>query len=503
VDAIIIIGAGPAGCSASRLLAAWGHRVLVVERPPREHALAESIPPSAQKILATIGALPAVEDAGFQPWLGNTVWWGHAAPRVEAFPPGAAGYQVVRSDFDRILRDLARQSGAELRTGLVRQVTLPGLDQAAGPAYEESLAPSVTIERDGAQTRIGAPFVLDCSGRAGVVARLGLRQGYGGPAPTRTVALAGVWRASEGWGGVGDGHTLVASYGDGWAWSIATRPGVRYFTVMVDPARTSLARGGPPLDVYRAELGKVAAFGPLLARATLTEGPWGADASAYAAERYAGPGFLLVGDAGSFIDPLSSFGVKKALASGWLAAITVHTALTRPSMAGDALEFFERRERSVYASATARSARFAVDAAAAAATPFWQARSASADDADPDDDPDPSALARDADVLAAFADLRERPSVRLSAGADLRFGPKAAIRGREIVFDEHLFGPAWPGGIRYLRNVDLVALARLAPGHTDVGMLCEAMSRESPQASLPDVLGALAVLVARGALRHG
>ena len=63
--------------------------------------------------------------------------------------------------------------------------------------------------------------------------------------------------------------------------------------------------------------------------------------------------------------------------------------------------------------------------------------------------------------------------------------------------------PGWPDGVRYLRNVDLLALLRTAPTYPDVGDLCAAMASRQPGVALPDMLGALAVLIARGALRHG
>ena len=67
--------------------------------------------------------------------------------------------------------------------------------------------------------------------------------------------------------------------------------------------------------------------------AALDGGPWGWDASMYCAEHLAGEDWLLAGDAASFIDPLSSAGVKKAMASGWLAAVTVNTSLADASRA--------------------------------------------------------------------------------------------------------------------------------------------------------------------------
>ncbi|HUL74976.1 MAG TPA: tryptophan 7-halogenase [Vicinamibacterales bacterium] len=490
----IIVGAGPAGCAAARLLAAWHHRVLLVDKPGgQSRTLAESIPPSAQKLLATLGMLATVEDAGFVPWRGNTVWWADAPPRVESFAAGTAGYQVVRRRFDDLLRDLAVQSGADVRPGLVRDVSVPSLD--GEPAGAD---PSVLVESDGHSSRVTAPMLLDCSGRAGVIARKGLRDAGASPP---TVALVGVWQDDAGFGGANPTHTLVASYGDGWAWSVPTAPGVRYVTMMIDPARTALARGGQALDVYRAELGKVAAFEPLWQRARLIDGPWGADASTYSARRFAGADFLLAGDAGSFIDPLSSFGVKKALASGWLAAVVTHTALRTPSMRDQAVAFFDRRERELAVAAMRLAGQFAADVAAGGPRPFWLARATSPAE-EPEEGVDAAALAQDPSVVAAFQDLRRRPRLNLRRGPTVAYVSRPAIRGLEIVMDDHLQLPRWPEGLRYLRNVDLITLARLAPNFGDVGQLYEALARIQPDVLLPDFLGALSVLIEQGALEH-
>lgn len=497
---VLVIGAGPAGSAAARLLAAWGHRVLVVDRLVGDAGrLAESIPPSADKLLAAIGALAAIADAGFLPWRGNTVWWAGEPPRAETFPPGVAGYQVVRRDFDRRLRDLAAESGAEIRDGRVREVRVPGVGAATdrGPAAGDG--PTAIVDCGDALTPVAPRIVIDASGRAGMLARQGLRLH---DVARRTVALAAVWRAPLHWPVPDDTHTLVASYEDGWAWSVPTAPGVRQFTVMVDPARTERPRGASSREVYLAELAKVAPFAPILAEGALEEGPWGADASLYSAERCAGPGFLLAGDAGSSIDPLSSFGVKKALASGWLAAIAAHTSLVTPAMQEHAMAFFNRRERAVLASARRQASVFAAEAAARTAHPFWIARVDAPTEADHDEEPDTAALARDPAVLAAFAGLRVRESLRLAVGPEVRIAPRPAVRGREIVLDEHVFLPVWPGGLRYLRGVDLVELLRLAPLHHDAGELYRALGVGHPQVALPDFLGALAVLLAEGALRH-
>ncbi len=497
---VLVIGAGPAGSAAARLLAAWGHQVVLVDRPADQSSrLAVSIPPSAQKVLSAIGALPAVEDAGFIRWRGNTVWWAGERPRTETFAPGTAGYQVQHRVFDACLRRLAADAGATFQPGVVKEIVVPDLDDGRPSRDANECAQAVLVVEDGREIRLGASWVLDCSGRTGIVARRGLR--VSDPTP-RTVALAAVWQADAGWPVDDESHTLVASYEDGWAWSVPTAPGVRQFAVMVDPERTGLTRGVVSRDVYLAELGKVKPFTAILEHARLIEKPWGADASTYHASRYAGPGWLLVGDAASTIDPLSSFGVKKALVSGWLAAIVVHTALERPDMRDAALAFFDRRERALHASATSQAVSLAAAVAGESAHPFWLSRAAATDESDAETGPDPSALSRDPAVVAAFDELRRRPAISLRPTPALRVAPRAAVGGQHIVLEDHLFLPEWPEGVRYLRGVDLVGLVELAPAFTDVGDLYHALAARSPAARLPDFLGALAVLLAKGALAH-
>lgn len=492
----IIIGAGPAGCSVARMLAGWGHRALLVGLPQRsDHALAVSIPPSARRTLAALGIADAVDAAGFHPWGGNTVWWAEHDPRIEPFAPGVEGYQVVLEEFARLLHRLAMEDGAEMCAGRAVAVRLP-----ANPASDMSLDPAtVLIERNGRTSEVEARFILDCSGRRGVVARGSVRQAE---SSHRTVAMTAIWRTPSGWEVPDDTHTLVASYTDGWAWSIPTTSGTRHFTAMIDPARTHLARGQPSAAVYLAELKKVRPFQPILGRGELVKGPWGHDASLYCAREYAGPAYLLVGDAASFIDPLSSFGVKKALASAWVAAVATHTALIRPEMARNALAFHDRREREVYSTYRRESARFACQAGRDSNHPFWEARAlvpehleeSASEDVEHD---------RDARIAAAFDDLRVRPTVHLRRSQRLRTVPRAAIRGHEVALEDHLLPPDCPDAIRYLEGIDLLRLVELAPDHVSVGEMYEAYVGRHRPAPLPDFLRALSFLISTGALEHG
>src|SRR5881409_3003535 len=220
VDAAVI-GGGPAGATAARLLTRWGHSTVVVTRPAARRSLAESIPPSTRKLLGFLGVLRQVDAAGFYRTSGNTVWWGNTPRRAERFSAAdGPGYQVLRSRFDRLLLDLAAEAGARIVSGAtVRSVDL----HARGARLE--------YETDrGVRASLRARFVLDCSGRAGVLARQGPRILQ---AACATLAIAGVWQRKS-WNLEDPSHTLVASYDRGWAWSIPISSRSRYFTVMID-----------------------------------------------------------------------------------------------------------------------------------------------------------------------------------------------------------------------------------------------------------------------------
>ena len=197
----VIVGGGPAGSSAAHLLAKWGHSVLLITKTePDGPTLAESLPPSCRKLFTVLGMLDAIDQAGFYRTRGNTVWWGESDKRSENFADGVTGYQVVRRDFDRLLLELAETAGAQVqRNSRVRQVRAPDLPDSMFRQIEYEDARSERVV-------VNAKFTLDCSGRAGVIARQGFRKHE---RTHSTVALVGIWRSPDGWGLEDETHTLV------------------------------------------------------------------------------------------------------------------------------------------------------------------------------------------------------------------------------------------------------------------------------------------------------
>ena len=339
---VLILGGGPAGSAAAGLLARWGLKVVVVERVlggglagPDEESLAESLPPSTRKVLAATGLLGVVEAGGFQPNGGNTALWGGEGRR-DGFAGGATGFHVLRSRFDGLLREAAVRVGAEVVGGVAR---LPERDREG-----EGWGVEVVLDA-GDRVRFRPGWLLDCSGRAGVLARRHRVLETGAP----TLAVIRRYENAGGWPNVDPAHALVESFERGWAWSVPTSERERHVAVMLDPELHAVMEGAQDLTAtFEAEIDQTSLMRSITVPSRPVGRAWAVTASMYTSSTFADGRALLVGDAASFVDPMSSYGVKKALASGWLAAVAVNTAIRTPEMAATAAGFFGRRERAMY-----------------------------------------------------------------------------------------------------------------------------------------------------------
>ncbi|MGH9144350.1 MAG: NAD(P)/FAD-dependent oxidoreductase [Vicinamibacterales bacterium] len=491
---VLVIGAGPAGSTAAQLLASWGWSVALVHRAATHPALAESLPASARKLLGFLGQIDRVDAAGFHPNDGNVAHWAGA---VRATRTADAGFHVLRDRFDRVLRDAAIASRVRIVDAAVQRVEMT-----------DPLAVTCVTTGDGAAT-IHARHVLDCSGRSGVVARRGFRRigsGY------RTLAITAEWDCAM-WPSGEQTQTAIESYDDGWAWSVPLSPTRRQSTVMIEPGRlgrpTRGTRGagsscGVALQaVYDRELAKAAALTSRLSGAAQVSAPWACDASIYDSTRAADEGVLLVGDAASFIEPLSSAGVKKALLSAWRAAVVTNTCLSNPALAAAAIDLYTRRERQVYADCMGRARTFFVEAAGAHDTPFWRRRAecvVAFDAIDAGSEVSDQAVASDAEVRLAFDQLRRAEHVRLRPSDALRFEPVASIEGREVVMRDALVVPGLRAPLQFTAGVNLPALARLVTGREEVPAILAAYQAAVGPVPLTALLTGLSLLVARHAL---
>lgn len=486
-----MVGGGPAGAVTAALLASWGHDVVLVVGRRTGRPLSESIPPSCRKVLAVVGLLDQVENAGFLSAGGNSSLW---AGRFHVAPfEGPAGWQVQRDVLDRLLVAAAARAGARvLHHASVQRI----LDAPEGGSR-------ASLNLGGVGHSIQAAWVVDASGRAGL---LGARAGRTATAP-ETLAIASHWTRPNGWSVEDPTHTLVESYEDGWIWSIPVTRDVRCVAAMVDPAET---RAGGSLDLgrrLRKELAATRWHRSLLEASEPVGRPWACSATPYASARYAGPGWILVGDAGSFLDPLSSFGVRKALSSAWLGAVATHTALRTPSMTAAALELHDGCERDAARQCARAVARFDRDAAAEHAGEFWTRRAALSSVLEPTDPrtnwsviaSDPKAVLDEPPVRAAFGRLRDA-SVVLRPGRGAARVRRPTVRGREVVLEERIASRLLPEGVARVSGVDVLALIGAAENGAAASSLFAAHDRMGHAVTLPDFLVGTSILLATGLL---
>jgi flavin-dependent dehydrogenase len=287
---LVIVGGGPAGSAAAIAARSYGLRVALFERNAAATLRpGEAAHPGIEPLLIRLGVRDTVQRAGFLRYEGHWVRWGgplRFMPLGQDTQGAWKGFQLWRPDFDAILLEGAMRAG----TIIVR------------PCGE--LRPVVKDNRvAGVETPVGAwrsGFVVDATGRQRWLARaFGLEIGQHGP---RRVAW---FNYAEGeCPQIDQTSPLIASDAGGWTWMARVRPTI-YQWVRVQLEGLRLPTGWRPVEFD--------GLSPIGRRR-------GIDVSSKIANPAAGPGYFLVGDAATVVDPLSSHGILKALMSGMKAA---------------------------------------------------------------------------------------------------------------------------------------------------------------------------------------
>lgn len=325
---VAVVGGGPGGSTVATVLARRGHRVTLFERErfPRAH-IGESLLPASVPILEELGVRDEVERAGCLRKFGATMVWGRDPEpwswyfrETNVRYPHA--YQVWRPQFDQILLDASRAAGTDVRER----------SSVSSVRFEGGRAVGV-LTADGSS--IDADFVVDASGQRALIGHaLGLRRW---DHDFRNMAVYGYFEGARRLDPPNETNILVESYGEGWFWTIPLHVGVVSVGAVVDAdtARRRI-RGDALADFLHAEIARSTLTRRLLADASLVDGPHSLRDWSYTSDRTVGDGWILVGDAACFVDPLFSSGVHLALSAGMMAAAYVDCALSDPELAAAA-----------------------------------------------------------------------------------------------------------------------------------------------------------------------
>jgi flavin-dependent dehydrogenase len=322
---VLVVGGGPAGTTFAQLMARRGHDVLLVERArhPR-FCVGESLLPATLRTWRELGLVERFEKAGFLRKYGayfcfedgRRPEYFHFADASRAV--GEHAYEVPRAAFDQLLWEAALEAGVNGVDGTsVRDVIFDG-SRATGA---ELRLP------DGSDVRVGARLVADCSGRSTLLGRkLGTRERD--PRLDKVALYChydDVIRST----GRDAGTIAIIATPFGWMWLIPFTGGAASVGALVDGPWFGERRKAGVRDeaIWGEILAGVPAVSRRLAGAVRTRPVEASADFQYRVRRLAGDGWVAIGDAGAFLDPVFSSGVHLAVTGARRAGRAAATAL--------------------------------------------------------------------------------------------------------------------------------------------------------------------------------
>jgi flavin-dependent dehydrogenase len=337
---VLVMGGGPAGSTAATLLSRMGRKVILLEKAhhPRFH-IGESLLPMNLPLFERLGVLEKVAAMGvFKPGADfeadnergyNTFAFKRA---IGNSPPHA--YQVWRQDFDKMLFDHARATGADAREG----------HEVVAVEQVDSRRSNVEVRTDDGQSyRITAQYVVDATGRDTFLSsKKRLRRKNG---EHQSAAIFGHFRGAEFRPGEDAGNISIYRFDHGWMWMIPLPDGVISIGAVCRPAYLK-QRKGKTVDFlletlqHNEDLRRRIEHAKLIGEEVRVTGNYSYDSA-----QMGGPGWVMIGDAFAFLDPVFSSGVYLAMSGAEQAVTVIDTALREPQREASLLRKLERRQR--------------------------------------------------------------------------------------------------------------------------------------------------------------
>ena len=339
---VIVIGGGPAGATTATLLADYGHKTLVLERAafPRHH-VGESLIPQTYWTLKRLGMLEKMKAS---PFVRKQSVQFVSASGEESAPfyftdrdpnEWSTTWQVRRDEFDVMMLDNAREHGVEVRDNAkVREVLFDG-----------AKAVGVRALIGGRAVELRSNVVVDATGQSALLSRqLQTRR------PDEKLKNASIYAHYRGClldEGRDAGATIILHTQDrnGWFWYIPLnrRDALVSVGVVAPPSYLCTGRGDDPAAALDEEIENCPGIQRRLADAERVGKVFVTADFSYRSNRVAGDGWVLVGDAFGFLDPVYSSGVMLALKSGEYAADAIHDAIETGDFSGQRLGRFGPR----------------------------------------------------------------------------------------------------------------------------------------------------------------
>lgn len=317
----LVLGGGPAGSTISALLAEKGWHVEVLEKDPhpRFH-IGESLLPHTLPFLKRLGILGEMEKIGLKKYgaqvISNdynkslTFYFSKAIDKSQPY-----AFQVRRSEFDEILLRNSQSKGAIVHEGM----------KAIGVGFHHNGSSEIqALDTNGDTFTWEARYVVDATGRNTFLpSLLGIKQRN---PHHNTVALFSHFENVERLGGKDEGNISIAWFDYGWLWIIPFRDGTTSVGAVCWPSY--LRTRTTDLDQFLwATIALCPPVAERLKKAKLTMPTTVTGNYSYQASRMTGSGYIIIGDAYGFVDPVFSSGVHLAMNSAMLGAEVVDAYL--------------------------------------------------------------------------------------------------------------------------------------------------------------------------------
>jgi len=322
---VIVMGGGPAGSSIASILAREGRTVVVFEKEqfPRHH-IGESLMTDTFWTFERMGFLEKLRQSPFTRKYSVQF----ANPQGKESRPfyffeanhheSAVTWQVTRAVFDQMLIEHAAEQGATVhQKTLVKQVLFDG-DQAVGV---EAQMP------DGSLQQFHARVVVDATGQTAMLSNK-FRWRQRDPKLKKAVLFSyfkGAHREPD----LNGGATLVLRTqpgSNGWFWYIPLENDITSVGIVADPDYLVKGRGQDLAKIFNEEVEKCEPCRRRVQGAERVDKIYSILDYSYRSKLNAGNGFVLIGDAYGFLDPIYSSGVLLALKMAELAADAIHDA---------------------------------------------------------------------------------------------------------------------------------------------------------------------------------
>jgi geranylgeranyl reductase family protein len=332
----IVVGGGPAGSATAAALAEAGRRVLLLDKGsfPRHKACSEFINPACAQLLDEMGVLDEVLQSGAHRMEAMIVHAPEGHRFVANFAkaePGRVALGLSRLRLDHLLLDRARAAGVTVyERAHVREVV-----------REAGRVVGVAATIGGTRELIRSSLVVGADGHNSVVARgLGLDGSLRWPQKTGLVAH---YRGVTGLDQFGELHVTDHGYS-----GLAPLEDGLTNVAFVTNVRNVESRQASIEEFFSESLGSIPAVARKLESAERIGGIRGVGPMASRARRTTGDGFLLVGDAASFLDPFTGEGIYEALRAAQLAAPVASAALKAGNASSEALDPYRIARRRAF-----------------------------------------------------------------------------------------------------------------------------------------------------------